>query len=213
MKPLPLLLTVPFVGLLVLHYVDQRRHTSELAELRSELGALSTPVDAPRAEAEARRAAPRPALAPAAPKQAAEEPAPEADPPPTPPPMEVIEVRDRLEVSFAEQRADARWSGEARHTAETRLSTVLPETSKLQSLECRTSMCRIETVHEGLESYRQFVQGAFMNPETKLWNGGFFSTELAAPVDGKLVTVSYLAREGEDLSPVAELPQGGEQKL
>jgi hypothetical protein len=206
MKPLHLLLTVPFVGLLALHFVDQRRHKSELAELRSELGALSTPVDAPRPEAEARRGAPRLAAAPAAPKQVAPEPAPAADAPPNPPPMEVTVVRDRLEASFMEERADARWSGEARRTAETRIEAILPETSKLQSLECRNSMCRIETVHQGLDSLHQFVQGAFINSETKLWNGGFFSTELADPVDGKLVIVSYLAREGEALSPVAALP-------
>jgi len=67
-------------------------------------------------------------------------------------------------------------------------------------------MCRIETVHQGLESYRTFVQDAFISPETKLWNGGFFSAEFADPIDGKLVTVSYLAREGEELSLIAELP-------
>jgi hypothetical protein len=40
-----------------------------------------------------------------------------------------------------------------------------------------------------------------MSPETKLWNGGFFSTPLTDPVDGRLVIVSYLARDGEEMAP------------
>jgi hypothetical protein len=66
-------------------------------------------------------------------------------------------------------------------------------------------MCRFETIHENLPAYQQFVQDAFLNPETKIWNGGFFTTELTDPVDGKLMIVSYLARDGEDLEPVQYL--------
>lgn len=202
MKPVHLLWAVPFVGLLALQLADQRRHESELAELRSELGAPRPPP--PRIDVGARREVrSAPAATPPTPVTGA--PAAEPAAPPKPPPMEVGEVRDRLEGTFAKQRPDAQ-SDEARRTAETRLAAILPATSKLQSLECRTSMCRIETVHEDPESYQQFVKGAFLDPETKLWNAGFFSTPLTNPVDGKLVIVSYLARDGEELPPIAELP-------
>jgi hypothetical protein len=197
---------VPFVGLLALHFLSQRRYQSELAELRRELGAPSTPMSAPRAQTEGRPEAARPVPAPAAPKQVVEDPASAAIAPPKAPPVDMTEMREQLEESFTKQRTDARWTDEARRTAETRLSVILPETSKLQALECRTSMCRIETVHQGLESYRQFVQDAFMNPETKLWNGGFFLIQLADPVDGKLVTIAYLARDGAKLPPIGKLP-------
>lgn len=200
MKPMHLLWAVLFVGLLAMHLADQRRHESEIAEMRRELGASS----APRAET-ARSEAPRPAPEPVASIRVGEAPAPapavEAQPKP---PMEAAEVRDHLEVTFTQQRADGQ-SDDARRTAEARLTAVLPATAKLQSLECRTSMCRIETVHQSAESYQQFVKGAFLDPKTKIWNAGFFSTQLIDPVDGKLVIISYLARDGEELPPIAEL--------
>lgn len=201
MKPVHLLWAVPFVGLIAMHLADQRRHESELAEIRSELGARS----APRAE-RALSEAPRLASGPAASIRVAEAPAPApaAEAPPKPP-MEAAEVRDHLEGTFTQQRADVQ-SDEARQTAEARLTAVLPATAKLQSLECRTSLCRIETIHQSAESYQQFVKGAFLDPKTKIWNAGFFSTQLTDPVDGKLVIVSYLARDGEELPPIAELP-------
>lgn len=60
-------------------------------------------------------------------------------------------------------------------------------------------MCRIETMHEDAEHYRQFVESAFSNPETKLWNAGFFTSSVTDPQSGRLVVVSYLAHEGEGL--------------
>jgi hypothetical protein len=204
MKALHLLWAVPFPCLLALHLIDRGRQESELAELQGKLAALSTSARTLRTELAARRQMPQPAAASAAPR-IAEQPAPAEDPSHAgPPPLDVIETRDQLEASFLRQHGDVRWSGEAQRTAATRLSAILPETSKLQSLECRASMCRIETAHQGLESYQLFVRNAFMNPETKLWNGGFFTMQLDDPVNGKLVTVSYLARDGEELAIVAE---------
>lgn len=63
-------------------------------------------------------------------------------------------------------------------------------------------MCRFETVHEDTDHAHQFMQRAFMNAETQIWNGGFFSTAVPEVGTDKLVIVSYLARDGEDLDPV-----------
>lgn len=192
------------IALIALHFADQWRHESELAKLHGKLGA-SRSTDPPRANAPAswpplpRLSAP---IAPGRGDELAEAP----DTAGKPPPLEASEVRNRLEQSFTSQTADVRWADEARHTAETRLAAVLPETSRLQLLECKASMCRIETVHQGLDGYRRFVHSAFMNLETRLWNGGFFAATLGDPVDGKVVTVAYLAREGQDLPRIGEAP-------
>jgi hypothetical protein len=37
-------------------------------------------------------------------------------------------------------------------------------------------MCRIETRHQGMDEYHHFVEQAFLNPATALWNGGMFSS-------------------------------------
>jgi hypothetical protein len=67
-------------------------------------------------------------------------------------------------------------------------------------------MCRIETAHQDLDQYQQFVRRALMDPETKLWNGGFFATLLAEPTEGRVTTVAYLARDGEALPPMPDAP-------
>jgi hypothetical protein len=43
-----------------------------------------------------------------------------------------------------------------------------------------------------------------MSSDTHVWNGGFFTTVVPEPGSDRVVLVSYLAREGEE---VALLPQ------
>ena len=205
MKPLYLLWTAPFVGFLALHFVEQRAHESELAELRSEIGARFAVVGASRAEAEAARETPRPGPVSSLAAHVVEASARAVEARPNAPLTAATEVREQLEASFARQLDDA-GSREAQRTIEKRIAAILPEPSRLRALECRASMCRIETVHHGPESYQDFAQAAFMDPATRLGDGGVFSTPLADPADGELVTVTYLARDGEKLPLLAELP-------
>ncbi|WP_437284247.1 hypothetical protein [Sorangium sp. So ce406] len=47
------------------------------------------------------------------------------------------------------------------------------------------------------------MYGAFHDPATKLWHGGSFATVLPDPdEEGRVVTVAYLARDGQSLPPV-----------
>jgi hypothetical protein len=202
-----LLWTVPFAGLLALHVVGQHRLESDLAALRRERAAPSMSDGTLRAQARAEVHRAAAALAPAScPPHAADAPACEADAPPKPPPIEAAEMQERFEASFSRQAADA-GAGDARRKIENRVAAILPDTSRLQAVECRTSMCRIEIAHPGLESYQAFTRAAFLDPSTRLGDGGLFSTVRADPVDGKLVTLSYLARDGEELPRVAEQPE------
>lgn len=116
-----------------------------------------------------------------------------------PPALEVEEVRDRLDVFFREERTDASWGHQARQRIQQRIDTVLPENSFLLEVDCHSSMCRIETMHASLDDYQQFVRASFMSPETKLWNGGFFASIKGEPENGEVITVAYLARDGQDL--------------
>jgi hypothetical protein len=213
------ILLVPMLGigafaiLVLAFYAIQGRHQqSELQRVHAEIGSLSSSVERLQ-HTERNAAADRLFEQIAASSRPAprEEPAPQAGPADSttprggarPRPLEVAEVRDLYESSFTHEKPDPQWVAEAQSTAEAKLTGAMPETSQVRSIACRSSMCRLETVHEDVEHYQQFVQSAFFNPETKLWNGGFFSTPLSAPGDGKLVIVSYLARDGEDLPPVS----------
>jgi hypothetical protein len=56
-------------------------------------------------------------------------------------------------------------------------------------------MCKIESTHENADEYRAFVNGAFTDPRTMPWDGGFFVTGDQDPQTGRFVAVAYLARE------------------
>lgn len=120
--------------------------------------------------------------------------------------FEPAEVEAQLHTAFASEEADSTWTTQAQATARTRLAAALPETSSLRSVECRSSMCRFETIHEDEGHIEQFMQKAFISGKTQIWNGGQFSTTVPEAGTGKLVVVSYLARDGKELHP-PRLPQ------
>jgi hypothetical protein len=103
-----------------------------------------------------------------------------------------------MDGTFSAQRVDASWAGTAQNLASERLRATLPEGSEVRSVECRASLCRIETSHTDEQRYESFVRQTFLDPKTQLWNGGLFSTTLDdGQSEGRLVMVSYLAREGQ----------------
>jgi hypothetical protein len=106
-----------------------------------------------------------------------------------------------VEAAFVSEPADSSWSRTAERTLETRLTSALPA-GALRSVECHTSMCRIETQHGNLSAYDTFYQKTFTSPGAMPWAGANFSTALdqnAAARGGPFVIVSFLAREGRDL--------------
>jgi hypothetical protein len=124
------------------------------------------------------------------------EPTPSATPSEPPP----SNMRDMLARVFEKESTDPKWSPVAEQTAESRLRNAMPKGGSLQSVECRSSMCRIQSVHESVDEFQEFVQSAFMKIDTQVWNGGSFSTPVE---DGErhfpVTIVTYIAREGRAL--------------
>jgi hypothetical protein len=61
-------------------------------------------------------------------------------------------------------------------------------------------LCRIETVHRGLDEFRAFVHRAFLTRDTKVSNGPVFAGLLMEPAQGeRVVAVAYVGREGTAL--------------
>jgi hypothetical protein len=116
--------------------------------------------------------------------------------------MRPAEIRDHLETSFATEQVDASWARTAERTAESRIKNVLTQGTSLRSVECHSSMCRIETGHQNVDDFQSFVSQAFVKPESRMWNAPMFLTPLdekAAEHGGPLVIVAYVAREGREL--------------
>jgi hypothetical protein len=114
--------------------------------------------------------------------------------------MRPADVRDHIEGAFVSEPADSAWARTAEHTIETRFASALPARA-LRSVECHTSMCRIETLHESIDAYQAFYR-KLASPESMPWLGPIFSTaldEAAAKRGDAFVIVSFLAREGREL--------------
>jgi hypothetical protein len=165
------------------------------------------PDNGARSQAAERDAPSTPKAAPGAP---ADPPTPEASASASASAMaQITSYRDKFEDKFSNERPDPGWAAGAESTLKQKIAATLPEGSKVDAIECHASMCRIETTHENMDRFRQFTTGAFMDPKNKVWNGEFFTSPLGdPPKDGeKLTTVTYVAREGQDLPRFDKPPQ------
>jgi hypothetical protein len=109
-----------------------------------------------------------------------------------------VELHKRLEGAFLREDSDAQWIAKVKGPAAAKLRELLPAGSGMRAIECRTSLCRIETIHRDFETFVHFAEAAFTDPSRRLWNGASTSVPLTDnPADGIFVT--YLAREGEPL--------------
>jgi hypothetical protein len=118
-----------------------------------------------------------------------------------PHPLDAPTMRQHLEDAWNVQAGQSAWTHGARQIAESKLSALLPAGSAARAVECRASMCRIETEHADVAHYAQFARSAFLEARTQLWNGGVFSAivEDSSASGGKVISVAYLAGEGQTL--------------
>jgi hypothetical protein len=192
-------------------FVRIRAQQAEIDRIRADVSALVASPEAKRAShrrdcghVEERPGSTAPARRTSTPEEAV------SDLPTAPPQPHALRAADRaptepkdmpaaLESAFAEEAADPGWSSEAERTVQQKLLRVTPRASDVRSIECRSSMCRIETTHRDAGDYERFVLSAFKDPESQVWNGNAFSTSLRLDDRGGVVSVSYLAREGEVL--------------
>lgn len=110
------------------------------------------------------------------------------------------EVRDGFDAFFHAETADPAWSQRMTDALMKGIQAVLPAGSRLQRLECRGTLCRIEISHTDLEEFHTYTRDAFSNLETRVTTGALFTTLLGDPTPGRpVVSVAFLAREGTEL--------------
>jgi hypothetical protein len=119
-------------------------------------------------------------------------------------PLTVDERRESLDVAFyADGQPPLDWGGKPRTVTIEKARALLPPGSELDSFECRGTMCRIESTHVDKGRYTEFVEKAFLSPDTLLWNAPAFIARRPEPESpgGAWVMVAYIAQPG------AQLPQ------
>jgi hypothetical protein len=109
-------------------------------------------------------------------------------------------MRDRYQRAFEAEARDGGWADSAEQAAGDRLKALTPHGSSVRSVECRASMCRIQTAHVDHPTYERFVRGVFIGPQAGIWCAPQLTTLEGPPTErGTLEAVSYLAREGGSL--------------
>jgi hypothetical protein len=110
-------------------------------------------------------------------------------------------IYETMEKSFLLEPVDGSWAVDASRLAREIVFEYLPDGSNLWALDCRTSMCRIESEHEGHKGADELTENLLRSADTRPWNGGFASGTISEDdKTGRVVLVTYLMREGYELS-------------
>lgn len=118
-------------------------------------------------------------------------------------------VHDALEQAFSAESRDGAWRINAQRAAEDALSATLPPQSAISSIDCRATLCRIESTHVGEAQVRTFVN-QLASVDHRPWNGAFYAGPLSQdPQTGAVTLVTYFAREGAQMPAIPE-PAGDE---
>jgi len=107
-----------------------------------------------------------------------------------------------LEDKFYAESMDGAWASMAQRNTRSQLLSLLPPTSFLRDVDCRSSMCRVDVLHPNEAASRRFIDQAFgQNSDGSVWNGPTRMMPVTANSDGTLLSVVYLGRDADSLIP------------
>lgn len=106
--------------------------------------------------------------------------------------LPVDEEMRRAERALASEAVDSAWAGQAALSVERTLDKLIPAGSSLQSLQCRTTRCRLELRMRDEPSLESFQREALHGADV-LWSGRMMMTREARP-DGSITIVAHLMR-------------------
>jgi len=107
-------------------------------------------------------------------------------------------VLSNLESTFEGEALDGQWASRAAAAIQNTASPALGDRSQIKSVECRASMCRLESIQQDLEHYRKFV---FEMTHSGVSKETFF-TQTGETEDGRLVLTMYFSRDAAGLPRV-----------
>jgi hypothetical protein len=116
------------------------------------------------------------------------------------------EIVDQIDARFYQEPSSTLWGRSAAARATAALSGVVKD-GRIQRVECRETMCRIELTHDNLQAFSNFAhQLATPQITEALWNGGF-SAQVTNQSPGAVSSVVFYAREDHDIPPVEDVPE------
>jgi HAMP domain-containing protein len=105
------------------------------------------------------------------------------------------ELQDSAEAQFVGEAFDRNWSSDAAAQLQSKLTPWLRRESRLRSLECRESLCRLETSHRDLQEFQDFQRDS-LSAHDFGWQGPMLFAPLKTEKSGEVTAVTYLTRPG-----------------
>ena len=105
-----------------------------------------------------------------------------------------------IETNLQNEPTDQQWVADTRAVIEQTFASEEFSGATLTGIECRTSLCRVELLHDSLQSIDNFDVWWPQRLAPVLPNAVIDRVELD---DGSVSTLIYLARAGYDLSPTS----------
>lgn len=112
---------------------------------------------------------------------------------------------ESLDRQFEAEPVDRSWAPLASQEARRALQTEVDGSTSVNHVDCRSTWCRIETVHHDVEAFKAFANKSLLSRERQLWNGGVSAT-IRDDSDGSVTAVTFITREGHAMP----LPEGEE---
>lgn len=109
--------------------------------------------------------------------------------------QQAAEQRSALNTVFEEETIDADWSTDATQALERAFASEELSNASVHSAECRSTLCRVDVEHEDPEKAGEFEMWFGKQIAEMLPRFSLFQEE----VDGRAITVVYLARDGHKL--------------
>jgi hypothetical protein len=113
------------------------------------------------------------------------------------------ELQAAYEAAYAEGPERSSWTLSAYESYKPIIEEHLPNTSDVVSFECRADYCRLEAIHDDINSDNEFLMNLFaMEREGPLasTSGGFRSAISTEEPDGRVRHTIFIARPGVPLS-------------
>lgn len=169
-----------------------------LAQLEKKRASAETPIVTAlgylqKANANANAASEHPALEPIPVSGAAEARAIEDLPSNKAVPVRLEQGQSNVLAAYDAESTDPKWSGTAYQKVDASARQKLPSGSRVRSLECRSTMCKLVAWHTTSDAAQSFLMDGFHD-----WPGARFVAGEVSEAGGVLVTL-IAAREGTEL--------------
>jgi len=111
-----------------------------------------------------------------------------------PPSMDAVVAH--VETVFSQQSKDGTWSQSAENELNAKLLPCAVDGSRVQQLECRTTLCKVRIEHQSEQGFRDFMKRAFAQPS---WHGAMVSRVEPQAPNGAVANVMFFSKEGHDM--------------